>query len=171
MKTDESIQIDPFLQENETPLARKYYKLYLDMPREKRSLSELSRHEVDGKKRSKAQCGKWSKKYNWQDRVKRDDVQADMAAYETLMEKREKKIQNYIETDIEFSIKVQMLCKAKLDALEAAGETMNCKELRQIVLTYKECREWLKNLLGILEVIGENNEEKNKKRFLGNSLS
>ncbi len=37
----------------------------------------------------------------------------------------------------------EKFCKIRLEELEKAGDNMDCKELRQLALTYKVCREWL----------------------------
>ena len=46
---------------SETALAYEYFKLYRDMFSEERSLRDLCEREVNGKKRSISQMGRWSK--------------------------------------------------------------------------------------------------------------
>ena len=136
---------------SETALAYEYFKLYRDMPPEERSLRALCEREVNGKKRSISQMGRWSSEHNWQERVATYDADVERAAYQELLAQRQAEVEAFIEEDMAISLKFQKLCKMRLVELERAGENMDCKELRQLALTYKECREWLKNLIGILQ--------------------
>ncbi|MDE0017400.1 MAG: hypothetical protein OXU51_14545 [Candidatus Poribacteria bacterium] len=145
---------------DETKLAYAYYKLYRDTPPETRSLRSLCEHEVNGKKRLISQLGRWSSEHNWQGRVAAYDAEVERAAYREQLTQRQAEVEAFIEEDMAISIKFQKLCKARLVELEKAGEKMDCKELRQLALTYKECREWLKNLIGIMQEEEDDDEEK-----------
>ena len=144
---------------NETTLAYAYYKLYRDMPSEERSLRALCEREVNGKKRSISLLGRWSSEHNWQERIAVYDAEVERAAYQEKLAQRQAEIEAFIDEDMAISIKFQKLCKTRLEELEQAGKRMDCKELRQLALTYKECREWLKNLIGILEEVEDDEKE------------
>ncbi len=143
----------------ETALAYEYFKLYRDMAPEERSLRALCHLEVTGKKRSERVFKRWSSEHNWQKRIDAYDAEVERAAYQELLTQRQSEIEAFIEEDMTISLKFQKLCKKRLEELERAGENMDCKELRQLALTYKECREWLKNLIGILQDEVEKDEE------------
>ena len=134
---------------NETALAYKYFKMYRDMPPEERSLRALCHLEVTGKKRSERVFKRWSSEHHWQERIEAYDADVERAAYQELFAQRQSEVESFIEEDMAISLKFQKLCKKRLEGLEQAGDKMDCKELRQLALTYKECREWLKNLIGI----------------------
>ena len=143
----------------ETPLAYEYFKLYRDMSPEERSLRDLCEREVNDKKRSISQLGRWSSEHKWQDRVVAYDAEVERAAYQELLTQKQAEVETFIAEDMSISLKFQKLCKARLEELEQAGEDMDCKELRQLALTYKECREWLKNLIGIMQEVADDEEE------------
>ncbi len=144
---------------NETALAYAYYKLYRDTPAAERSLRSLCEREVNGKKRSISLLGRWSSDHSWQERIAAYDAEVESAAYQEQLAQRQAEVEAFIEEDMAISIRFQKLCKARLVELEKAGETMDCKELRQLALTYKECREWLKNLIGIMQEEADDDEE------------
>ncbi len=155
MKTDNNGNQLP----KETKLAYAYYKLYRDMPAEERSLRVLCEREVNGKKRSISLLGRWSSEHNWQERIAAYDAEAERAAYQEKLAQRQAEVEAFIDEDMAISIKFQKLCKTRLEELDQAGKDMDCKELRQLALTYKECREWLKNLIGILGEVEDDEAE------------
>lgn len=157
MEFDETIENNARLP-SETALAYKYYLLYCAMLPEERSLRALGEREVNGKKRSKAQFGKWSKKYNWQERVRTHDGLTEAAAYEALMIRRKKEIEYFVEQDMQISQRVQKLCIAKLDTLDKDTQNIDFKELRQLTMIYKEAREWIKECARIQQEDVEENE-------------
>lgn len=144
---------------NETTLAYAYYELYRDMPAEERSLRALCHLEVTGKKRSERVIKRWSSEHNWQERITVYDAEVERAAYQKKLAQRQAEVEAFIDEDMAISIKFQKLCKTRLEELDQAGKDMDCKELRQLALTYKECREWLKNLIGILEEVEDDEAE------------
>ena len=144
---------------NETPLAYAYYELYRDMPAEERSLRALCHLEVTGKKRSERVIKRWSSEHNWQERIAVYDAEVERAAYQEKLAQRQAEVEAFIDEDMAISIKFQKLCKTRLEELDRAGKDMDCKELRQLALTYKECREWLKNLIGILAEVEDDEAE------------
>ena len=137
--------------QGETSLAFTYYGLYRDLPAAERSLRVLADQEVNGKKRSVGMLGRWSTKYNWQSRVQLYDAQAAYDAYLDQAKRRQAEITQFIDEDMNIAIKFQRLCKSSLEELEQSGKKRDCKMLRQIALAYKESREWLKELAGILQ--------------------
>lgn len=143
----------------ETALAYTYYELYRDLPPTERSLRTLSEQKVEGKKRSLAMIGKWSKQYNWQSRVAVYDAEVTQTAYAEQAQRRQAEITAFIDEDMNIAIKFQTLCKSKLEKLEQSGADPDCKELRQLALAYKESREWLKDLIGILPEEEDDGEE------------
>lgn len=141
----------------ESPSAHECYKLYRDMPLGKRSLRALCHLEVTGEKRSERVIKRWSSDYNWQERVKAYDAKVERAAYQKKMSQRQTEIEAFIDEDMAISIKIQKLCQMRLKECEEAPEKIDFKELRQLALTYKESREWLKEAIGIMRE--EYNEE------------
>ena len=135
----------------ETPLAFTYYELYRDLPAAERSLRVLADQEVNGKKRSVGMLGRWSTKYNWQSRVQLYDAQAAHDAYLDQAKRRQTEITQFIDEDMNIALKFQMLCKASLEELDKSGKKPDHKVLRQLALAYKESRQWLKELIGILQ--------------------
>ena len=67
------------------------------------------------------------------------------------MSQKQVEIEAFIDEDMEISQKFQKLVKTRLEELDEAEKNMDCKELRQLALAYKECREWLKDLIGIMQ--------------------
>ena len=137
---------------DEPPLAYEYYKLYRDMLPAERSLRKLCEREVNGKKRSSvSQFGRWSKQYSWQKRIAAYDAEVVRAAFREKMFQKQAEIEAFIDEDMDISQKFQKLIKTRLEGLNESGENIDCKEVRQLALAYKECREWLKDLIGIIQ--------------------
>lgn len=135
---------------DESTLAFTYYELYRDLPPTERSLRTLAEQEVDGKKRSHAMLGKWSTRHNWQARVAIHDTKMAQEAHRERVQRQQTEIASFIDTDMEIALKLQQFCKSRLEKSVQSSENLDCREARQIALTYKESREWLKDLVNIL---------------------
>ena len=151
---------DPRLPD-ETSKEYAYYTRYRDMPPAKRSLQalrELCHQDGTSKKISERTLKRYSSKNDWQRRVQRFDTLIEKAAYVQRCKQRKAEIEKFIDNDLDTAIEVQNLCVAKIAELKQE-ENLDAKELRQIVLTYKECRVWIKNLSGIMRAIAPDGDE------------
>ena len=140
---------------DESKLAFKYYELYRDQTSSCRSLRALCDVEVDGKKRSLRQIGAWSSQHDWGGRVAKWDAAVERASAAELFARRQSEISDFIDKDLRVSLEFQALCLAKLEKLSAQGDEVDSKELRQLAMAYKESREWLKELIGLVELQNE----------------
>ena len=140
---------------DESKLAFKYYELYRDQTSSCRSLRSLCDVEVDGKKRSLRQIGAWSSQHDWGGRVAKWDAAVERAAAAELFARRQAEISDFIDKDLQASLEFQRLCLARLKKLSSEGDDVDSKELRQLAMAYKESREWLKELIGLVELQNE----------------
>ena len=133
----------------ESALAYAYFEMYRDAGPE-RNLRNLCEIEISGKKRSIAQIGRWSSQFHWQTRVEAYDAHVAHAAFAKLAQQRRDEITKFIDNDMSIALDLQNLCVTRLKKLTKDGEDADCKELRQLALTYRESRLWLMELTGIL---------------------
>ena len=133
----------------ESALAYTYFEMYRDAGPE-RNLRMLCNSEIDGKKRSVAQIGRWSSQFHWQTRVEAYDAHVAHAAFAKLAQQRQDEITTFIDKDMSIAIDLQEFCLTHLKKLTQDGEEADCKEVRQLALTYRESRLWLMELIGIL---------------------
>ena len=140
---------------DESKLAFKYYELYRDQTSSCRSLRALCDVAVDGKKRSLRQIGAWSSQHDWGGRVAKWDAAVERAAAAELFARRQSEISDFIDKDLRASLEFQRLCLARLKKLSSEGDEVDSKELRQLAMAYKESREWLKELIGLVELQNE----------------
>ena len=141
----------------ESALAFAYFEIYRDAG-DARTLRDLSNCEVQGKKRSLAQIGRWSSRFHWQARVYAFEAENAQAAFQSLTEQRREEITAFIPNDMSIALELQNLCIIRLKKLAADGEEADCKDLRQLALAYRESRQWIMELTGIME--GQNHDEK-----------
>ncbi|MDD9972984.1 MAG: hypothetical protein OXU27_03210 [Candidatus Poribacteria bacterium] len=139
----------------ESALAYEYFKLYCEMPAAGRSLQALCDRVVTGKKRSVAVFKRWSAQHDWQGRVAGYDTAVERAAAAELFARRRSEISDFIDNDLRTSLEFQRLCLARLKKLSSQGDEVDSKELRQLAMAYKESREWLKELIGLVELQNE----------------
>ena len=133
----------------ESALAFTYFEMYRDAGPE-RNLRMLCDREISGKKRSVAQIGRWSSQFHWQTRVEAYDAHIAHAAFAKLAQQRQDEITKFIDNDMSIALDVQEFCLTHLKKLTKDGEEADCKEVRQLALTYRESRLWLMELIGIL---------------------
>lgn len=139
----------------ESALAYEYFTLYCEMPAAERSLQTLCDRVVTGKKRSVAVFKRWSQQHQWQKRVAGYDTAVERAAAAELFARRQSEISDFIDKDLRASREFQALCLARLKKLSSQGDEVESKELRQLAMAYKESREWLKELIGLVELQNE----------------
>ena len=132
----------------ESALAYKYFELYRDAGQQ-RSLRSLCEHTVEGKKRLLSQIGRWSSQFSWQERVEAFDAKNAQLAFQRLSAQRKEEITTFISEDLAIALQVQNLCKKRLQELTDSGTQIDCRELRQLALAYRESRIWLMELIGI----------------------
>ncbi len=133
----------------ESALAYAYFQMYRDAGPE-RNLRNLCEIEISCKKRSIAQIGRWSSQFHWQTRVEANDAHIAHAAFAKLAQQRRDEITKFIDNDMSIALDLQNLCVTRLKKLTKDGDEADCKELRQLALTYRESRLWLMELTGIL---------------------
>lgn len=143
----------------ESALAFAYFELYRDAGSQ-RSLRALCESEINGKKRTLSQIGKWSSRFHWQTRVEAFEAEIAHTALLELTEQRREEITAFIANDMAIALELQKLCKIRLRNLAADTDNNDCRELRQLALAYRESRLWLMELTGIVE--SDNHDESQK---------
>ena len=136
--------------QGESALAHEYFKIYRDMPSDQRSLRALCDYQVFGRKRSQSVFTRWSVKHNWQERVRIWDVQRSREALSEVIIQRNKELIDFINEDFSIAKRAQNIAKQKLTELEGSEE-LNAHQYRQVMMGYREAREFLKELIGIFE--------------------
>lgn len=132
----------------ESALAYKYFELYRDAG-ENRNLRSLCDHTVDGKKRLVSQFGRWSSQFSWPERVEAFDAKNAQLEFQRLSAQRKEEIMAFVSEDLAIALQVQNLCKKRLQELTDSDSQIDCRELRQLALAYRESRIWLMELAGI----------------------
>ncbi len=132
----------------ESALAYKYFELYRDAG-ENRKLRSLRDHTVDGKKRSVSQFSRWSTRFSWQARVEAFDAKNAQLKFQRQSAQRNEEIMAFVSEDLAIALQLQNLCKKRLKELTDSGSKIDCRELRQLALAYRESRIWLMELAGI----------------------
>lgn len=135
----------------ETPLAYQYFILYCEMQPAERSLRALCQREVNGKKRSVKVIGRWSSQHHWQSRTSSFDAYTQRQAAEALLQRRQTEIEDFIEKDLRVSRQFQEICLDKLKQISESGNA-DTTELRQWAMAYTQNREWVKELIGIVQL-------------------
>ena len=143
----------------ESALAYEYFQIYCEMPAAARSLRALCDRVVTGKKRSEAVFKRWSVQHDWQSRVSAYDAEVERAAAAELFARRRSEISDFIEKDLQVSRMAQEICLREFQALSEA-ESVDVSELRQLAMAYSQSREWVKELIGILELQEQMEEPK-----------
>lgn len=136
---------------NETSLAWQYFQLYCEMPPAERSLQALCDRDVTGKKRSVAVFKRWSTQHNWQARAALFDFHTQQAAAEALFERRQAEISTFVEKDLQVSRHLQDVCIQRIKEI-SESDNIDATELRQLAMTYTQSREWIKELIGIVQL-------------------
>lgn len=132
----------------ESALAFEYFKIYCEIPPAQRSLQKLCDREVTGKKRTVGVFKRWSTQHKWQARAAQHDAHTQRIAAAKLLERRVAEIEEFIEKDMQTSLDFQQLCIEALAQLKNQNN-IDPKILRQWAMAYRECREWIKELIGI----------------------
>ena len=135
---------------DESDLAYEYFKLYRDTDRDKRSLRALCGLNVDGKKRSLNVIGRWSVRHEWSKRVRDWDIDRSRDQLRMVITQRNKELSDFIDKDFQLATSAQRLVQDKLDRM-GGSDDLNCSEFRQMMMGYREAREFLKDLIGVFE--------------------
>ena len=136
--------------DGETSLAYEYFKVYRDTTPDERSLERLSDHAVSGKKRTATVFKRWSSDHNWQRRVRDWDVERSKDTLRAVILQRNKEVVEFINRDFAIAKVAQGLAQKKLVELNGQ-ESLDALEYRQVMMGYREAREFLKELIGIFE--------------------
>ena len=103
------------------------------------------------KKRSLKVFGRWSSQHSWQARAAAFDAQTQRAAADALLARRQAEIEDFIEKDVRVSQQFQEVCIRRLTEI-SESDTVNALELRQLAMAYTQSREWVKELIGIMQL-------------------
>ena len=136
--------------DGETSLAYEYFKVYRDTTPDERSLERLRDHEVSGKKRTPTVFKRWSVNHNWQRRVRDWDVERSKDTLRAVILQRNRELVDFINRDFAIAKVAQGLAQKKLVELNGQ-ESLDALEYRQVMMGYREAREFLKELIGIFE--------------------
>ena len=93
--------------QSESALAYEYFKIYRDMPSDRRSLRALCDYQVFGRKRSQSVFTRWSVKHNWQERVRIWDVHRSREALSEVIIQRNKELIDFINEDFSIAKRAQ----------------------------------------------------------------
>jgi len=135
---------------DESDLAYEYFKLYRDTDRDKRSLRALCGRNVDGKKRSLNVIGRWSVRHEWSKRVRDWDIDRSRDQLKLVITQHNKELSDFIDKDFQIATSAQRLVQDKLGRMSESDD-FNCHHFRQIMIGYREAREFLKDLIGVFE--------------------
>lgn len=135
---------------DESDLAYAYFELYRDTDRDKRSLRALCGRDVDGKKRSLNVIGRWSVRHEWSKRVRDWDIGRSRNQLRVVISQRNKELSDFIDKDFQIATSAQRLVQDKLGRISESDD-LNCYEFRQMMMGYREAREFLKDLIGVFE--------------------
>lgn len=134
--------------DGESPRAFEYFQAYLGMPTP-RSIEKLCQANVNGKKTTPRTLYRYSSDYHWVERTEAFDKKQAHEAFNQLIQKRQEEVNAFTDTDFEHAQHIQNLVGQKLAALQKADE-VDWKELRRIVMVYRETRVWIQELLGLI---------------------
>lgn len=134
----------------ESTLAYDYFCIYRDM--RPRSLEKLAEKRVRGKTRTATMFKRWSKKHNWQDRVRDWDIELSREIALTARLKRQQEVEEFLDADFVMGRAIQRLAMQAIKELREKGEcSFNTLQFRQVTMAYKEGRSNLKELIGFLD--------------------
>ena len=134
--------------DGESPRAFQCFQAYLEMPTP-RSIEKLCQGNVRGKKITARTLYRYSSDHNWVERAEAFDKKQAQEAFNQLMQKRQEEIDAFTDADFEHARQIQSLVGQKLAALQKADE-VDWKELKSVVMVYREARLWIQELLGLI---------------------
>ena len=134
--------------DGENSRAFKCFQAYLEMPTP-RSIEKLCQANINGKKSVSRTLYRYSSDHNWVDRAEAFDKKQAQHALKQLIEKRQEEVNAFTDTDFEHAQQIQCLVGQKLAALQKADD-VDWKELRSLVMVYREARLWIQELLGLI---------------------
>ena len=134
--------------DGEGPRAFECFQAYLEMPTP-RSIEKLCQGNVRGKKSKTRTLYRYSSAYNWVGRAEAFDKKQAQETFNQLMQKRQGEIDAFTDADFGNALQIQSLVSQKLAALQKADE-VDWKELRSVVMVYREARLWIQELLGLI---------------------
>ena len=134
--------------DGENQRAFECFQAYLDMPTP-RSVEKLCQANVNGKKSAPRTLYRYSSDYHWVERAEAFDKKQAQEALNQLIQKRQEEVNAFTDTDFEHAQQIQCLVGQKLASLQKADE-VDWKELRRVVMVYRETRVWMQELLGLI---------------------
>ena len=126
--------------DGESPRAFECFQAYLEMPMP-RSIEKLSQGTVRGKKAALRTLYRYSSDHNWVERAEAFDKKQAQETINQLMQKRQEEIDAFIDADFEHAQKLVSLQKS---------DGLDWKEIRRVVMVYRETRLWMQELLGLI---------------------
>ena len=134
--------------DGENPRAFECFQAYLEMPTP-RSIEKLSQGTVRGKKAALRTLYRYSSDHNWVERAEAFDKKQAQETINQLMQKRQEEIDTFIDADFEHAQQIQSLVGQKLASLQKS-DGLDWKEIRRVVMVYRETRLWMQELLGLI---------------------
>ena len=134
--------------DGEGPRAFECFQAYLEMPTP-RSIEKLCQANINGKKSVSRTLYRYSSDHHWVERAEAFDKKQAQEALNQLIQKRQEEVNAFIDTDFDHAQQIQCLVDQKLAALQKADE-VDWKELRRVVMVYRETRVWMQELLGLI---------------------
>ena len=86
----------------------------------------------------------------WSKRVQDWDIDRSRDQLRVVITQRNKELSDFIDKDFQIATSAQRLVQDKLDRM-GESDDFNCSEFRQMMMGYREAREFLKDLIGVFE--------------------
>ena len=86
----------------------------------------------------------------WSNRVQDWDIDRSRDQLRVVITQHNKELSDFIDKDFQIATSAQRLVQDKLDRMGESDE-LNSYEFRQMMMGYREAREFLKDLIGVFE--------------------
>ena len=86
----------------------------------------------------------------WSKRVQDWDIDRSRDQLRVVITQHNKELSDFIDKDFQIATSAQRLVQDKLDRM-GESDDLNCSEFRQMMMGYREAREFLKDLIGVFE--------------------
>ena len=78
------------------------------------------------------------------------DIDRSRDQLRVVITQHNKELSDFIDKDFQIATSAQRLVQDKLDRMGGSND-LNCSEFRQMMMGYREAREFLKDLIGVFE--------------------
>jgi hypothetical protein len=148
--------------QRETESAQAYaaFCIYLNLRPDVRTLDNAYRlhyeqkhgHPVGHVKKAPGRWRKWSTDHNWQSRTQAYDADQQRKALIRAANKRQKEVEQFVQSDMMISLGVQRITSRKVAAMMQLDPlAVDASELRLVVMAYDTSRTWLAELIGFID--------------------